>query len=143
MTLPKAKDGRSGVTLGSYRLRLLELGADDDGDPITSCTIEWLNESTPRKKASARRSLTAAAQKALNELHKLIIAGRGQKANGHERAPDGAVLVTLADWRIACRTKGLSTTREKEAERKAFERSMDALEKENCIATYEDSAWSL
>lgn len=38
-TLAKAKDGRDGITHG-LELRVIELGEDEDGDPITSCVID-------------------------------------------------------------------------------------------------------
>jgi hypothetical protein len=37
--LEKVKDGKGGISFG-FRLKIIELGKDSDGDPITSCVIE-------------------------------------------------------------------------------------------------------
>jgi hypothetical protein len=142
VTLQKSKDVASGLTLGSYILRVVDIGLDDDGDPETSCVIEWLDDAAPRK-AADRRTLTPPMQKALNELHELMIAGRGMPANRHDRAPDGAPLIKLSEWRDACRERGLTKSGVYDTEKKAFSRAADALEKANYIATFGNDVWLL
>jgi hypothetical protein len=142
VTLLKSKSGPSGVALGSYTLRIVDLGTDEEGDPKTSCLIEWLGETEPSKR-NVQSQLTAPMQKALNELHELIIAGRHLTAANHPRAPDGKSIVALSEWRAVCRERGLGKTGKHDAEKKAFSRAADALEKANYIATFGDSVWLL
>jgi len=55
--LSKAKDGRDGEAHG-FTLRVVDLGEDDDGDPVTSCAVEPAHQEqgyTPiRKRLSCR-----------------------------------------------------------------------------------------
>lgn len=48
-TLTKSKDGQDGLS-HAFRLKVHELGFDEDGDPITSCTVELLDDIPDRDK---------------------------------------------------------------------------------------------
>ena len=39
--VPKLKDGEDGIG-GQFRLEIVEVGIDDDGDPITSCVVQHI-----------------------------------------------------------------------------------------------------
>lgn len=41
ITVKKARDGQSGERFG-FKLRVVDLGQDDDGDPVTSCVVDHL-----------------------------------------------------------------------------------------------------
>ncbi len=140
VTLEKSKDGVEGL-IESFTLSRVSLGVDDDGDEITSCSI--LPTDAVEAAPSSRPTLPPAAQSALAELHELLIAERGDKAKGHARIPDGVTVIKLSDWRAACRDRSLSTSGEAEAEKKAFGRAVDALEKASFIARFGDFVWLL
>jgi hypothetical protein len=55
--LEMSKDGETGLQLVS-RLKVIEIGVDQDGDPITSCVIECVDApaSAPKALAKGRRS---------------------------------------------------------------------------------------
>lgn len=56
--IEKMKDEKDGGAYG-FRLRVVELGEDEDGDPVTSCVIEAVDETVPNtngKKSSERKT---------------------------------------------------------------------------------------
>ncbi len=132
----KVKDGEDGP-LFSYRLKQVKLGIDDDGDEITSCVVEAVAQ--PKKEAQPPKP-ESSADRALTELEQLIIADRGVVARGHERAPDGAVLIKKSDWRDACRAKTLSDGVPGN-EKKAFQRAVRTLASGNLIGDFGDEVW--
>ena len=57
-TLSKVKNGQDGQRL-AFRLKVVELGSDEDGDPITSCVLAFEDQPAKRpepRKASVRLS---------------------------------------------------------------------------------------
>jgi hypothetical protein len=137
----KAKDGEEGP-VGTFTLAVVKIGRDEDGDPISSCTVKPSDAPTARRKGE-RPSSGSAAAKALDELDHLVIAGKGYKSGGHDRIPDGAFVVALDDWRAACRGRGLSATGEDEAEKKAFQRARRDLSCDGFVGDYDTSVWHI
>jgi RecA-family ATPase len=69
VVLEKAKDGEEGP-IGAFALERVVLGQDADGDDITSCVVRpCAGETVGRQKPIKSK----AAQKALNELHQLVL----------------------------------------------------------------------
>lgn len=67
--LEKVKDGKDGISFG-FKLKVIELGKDSDGDPITSCVVEpdhSLVFTKPEPSGSAQK----AALKVIKEKLKL------------------------------------------------------------------------
>jgi len=73
----KVKDGEKAAIL-AYRLKVVDLGPDEDGDPITTCVVDVVGKPKAR-----RRRPTRQAQKALAELEELLIDGKGEPSDGH------------------------------------------------------------
>jgi AAA domain len=134
----KVREGTIGP-LFSFTLKQVVLGADEDGDQITSCIVE---SAAPANRKARRPQPESRAGKALNELEQLIIGGKGTPAQGHPRAPDGATLIAKADWRDACRRRHLSDGTQ-ENEKKAFQRAVIALSQANLIGDHGDDVWPL
>lgn len=67
--LAKAKDGEDGVG-GQFRLEVVEVGVDADGDPITSCVVEHLESPFDEIRASRipKGGNQLIVYKTLNEL---------------------------------------------------------------------------
>lgn len=59
ITLAKSKDGADGDVMG-FKLNIVEIGVDEDGDPITSCVIE--HTSAPVAMVNAQDGLKAEHQ---------------------------------------------------------------------------------
>jgi hypothetical protein len=136
--LEKSKDGPEGP-LFSFTLKTIVLGSDADGDEVTTCIVdqaEGANRSLRRRPHPG-----TGAAKALNELEHLLIETKPDPMKGHHRIPDGVLTVSKSAWRDACRQKGLSDTGEPDAERKAFQRALLALEKAGQTASYNEYAW--
>src|SRR5688572_14978316 len=83
----------------------------------------------------------SAAAKALVELNDLVIAEKGALARRHERAPDGARLIELANWRTVCACRGLTVSRSQDSERKAFDRAVEKLSELAQIETFGHVVW--
>jgi hypothetical protein len=136
----KVKDGMIGRVL-TYRLKVVELGTDEDGDQITSCIVEALSKPKAKRRRPPPESQ---AGKALGELEELVIIGKGEPADGHPRAPRGVLLIRKTDWRAACLTKELTADEAGEAaERRAFSRAVGLLERDNWIGNHGPFVWLL
>lgn len=68
LTVTKVKDGEAGQKF-AFGLEVIELGHDGDGDPITTCLVDW-SRSLPTK--TAKSSLTPDRQIILTALDRLI-----------------------------------------------------------------------
>jgi hypothetical protein len=106
----KAKDGKDGTEFG-FRLRVVELGTDDDGDKIESCVVE------PDEFASTGES------KPLTGNRRLALATLHEAAPSHGvLAADGSLKgVPIDAWRTAFYNK--SPADNEPAKRKAFGRA--------------------
>lgn len=133
----KVKDGVIGP-LFSYRLKQVELGIDDDGDPITSCVVEGADAPPPHR----RTKLSMQHQRALDQFHRLYTDGiaryidpkRLNLADIDRRYIPK--VVTREEWKDRCVAAGLTAEGKSAAERVAFKRSVDELEKARIICTF-------
>jgi hypothetical protein len=137
--LVKARDGEAGP-VGTFSLKKMELGADGDGDPITTCTFS-AGDGRRAPKKPKRPSPGTAAGKALNELEHLMIAEAGIVSRGHDRIPDGVRVIDTEEWRAACRRKQLSANGEYEAEKKAFQRALGDMSRSGLLGQFGQSVW--
>jgi hypothetical protein len=78
-----------------FRLRQIELGVDQDGDPVTSCVTEEAEGVTAPKKA---KKLTGAAAVGMEQLRNCL-AMHAADLPPSEHVPIGARGVTLHTWR--------------------------------------------
>jgi len=121
-TLDKARDGATGARL-AFRLRQVELGVDEDGDPVTSCVVAPENAAAshpqePGKNAAASHPQEPgkAGRVALEALDALIAASGPS---------DG---VTLDAWRDAAIAAGVSRATNYDARRSGFHKARHQLE---------------
>lgn len=138
VTLDKHKDGAEGP-IGTFRLRLVDLGNDADGDPITSCIV--VHAGNDAQRVPRRPPPNSGAGKALNELEHLL-AGSGVPSSGHDRVPDGVICASKDDWQAACRAKGLSSGNP-DSEQRVFRRAVSELESRGVISIYGDHVWCI
>jgi hypothetical protein len=81
----------------TFALRSVELGADEDGDPVTSCTVD--ENVTPAEPPPKReRPLTGAAAAGMQQLLNCM-ASLGKQAIETAHIPGGVTCVTLEDWK--------------------------------------------
>ncbi|WP_323716241.1 helicase RepA family protein [Paracoccus aminovorans] len=129
----KQRDGPTGYRF-SYRLRQVELGLDQDGDPVTTCLVE------PTLPAEAgRAAVTEAARKALSVLDQTLAA----EGEVHRRPQyPGGKAVPLERWREACLAHGgISASDNPDTLARTFRRCRDELEKTRIIVVRDDLVW--
>jgi len=129
----KQRDGPTGYRF-AYTLCQVELGRDQDGDPVTSCLVE------PVETARAGHAdVTGSARVALDLLDK-VLAEAGE-IHRKPQYPSGRG-VALDRWREACIEAGsLSTSDNRETQLKAFRRAREGLETARLIVVRDELVW--
>lgn len=129
----KQRDGPTGYRF-AYQLRQVELGFDQDGDPVTTCLVD------PALPAQAGRAgVSETARKAVSILDRLI-SDRGEI----HRKPQypGTPGVAFDLWRDACMAEGeLSTSENRDTRKRAFNRYRQELEAAREITVRDDLVW--
>jgi hypothetical protein len=145
IAVEKNKDGPDGGQI-HFELRQVDLGSDDEGDPIISCVVEIQDAggSNNKRKRKRPRGHTATG-KALLQLEELIIDGECEKVIGVAGIPDHAVVVNVDLWRARCRRKGLSPDSQPDKrddnEKRGFRRAMQELQASGWIGITADKVW--
>lgn len=129
-TVTKQRDGPSGGEI-AFKLRQVELGEDQDGDPVTSCVTEPSDFTPPPK----IKTVTGAAQKALEMLN-LALTAKG------ELLPFGDIechAVKVEVWREHLEKSGELGTGAKF--RNAWKRAQEKLQKDGHVVIANGYAW--
>jgi hypothetical protein len=105
-------------TVFPFRLKVVQLGVDEDGDPVTSCIVDADVEAPA---ADPRAELTPDERSALSVLVDLV-ASEGRYEVG---TPIGGRVVTLEEWRA--RFYALKPGVKQDTKRKAFSRASSEL----------------
>lgn len=134
-TVEKARDGESGASFG-FRLEVVDLGTDQDGDPITTCVV--VPEEAEKKPKPAR--LPGAAKVALDALKEAIEA-HGERLPGSSTIPPGVLAVGIEHWRARFRLRYGSDDRDGDAIKKAFQRAREHLLREQLVCISDPWAW--
>jgi hypothetical protein len=123
-TVVKQRD-MPGGEIFAFDLLTVELGADEDGDPVASAVVVHLDQPSSKPKGNEGDGLvTKARHKQLLEMAEKVLAARGD-----EHTTDGGEVVRAAkvgDWRAAL----LDSVRENDrpSKRKEFDRDIADLE---------------
>lgn len=137
VTVEHMKDGPDGATVAS-RLEVVDVGTDEDGDPITSCVIVETDAASSGKR---RRPVQGQAGIALNLLNQAVIdAGETPPPNNH--IPGDIRAVPMSLWRSYCYQGGIckgDTTHD--ARKKAFNRAADKLQAYGSIGIWDEWVW--
>jgi hypothetical protein len=137
-TIEHMKDGAQGDEFTS-RLEVVEAGADDDDDPITSCVVVPVEGLAPSRKDKAA-NLTKGAKIALDALHEAVgDCGVIPPASNH--IPGGVKCVTIDRWREHALRRGISTSDKESAIRMAFVRATESLVAARRVAIWDGHAW--
>ena len=140
----KSRDGALGEEL-HFRLRVIDLGTDEDGDPITTCAVEPATQAAP---VPEQHRLSPQARIALDALRELL-ADTEDRTPGTSTMPAGKPCTTVEAWRARFRArrgrlaglKGEERQRELDAARKAFDRGLDDLLSRRIVGVWESTAW--
>jgi hypothetical protein len=132
VTVEHMKDGDASAPMGS-RLERVELGTDDDGDPITSCVIV----PAEREAIAKPPELPPTAKLALEQLQELT-AEAGQPAPASNHIPRD-ILVCPADlWRESFYKAYLG---KRDTKKKAFNRAVTRLQELHLIGIWNENVW--
>lgn len=125
------KDGPADAVLTS-RLVPIEIGIDQDGEPITSCVVEEVETSaaSPKKKVP---KITPGVQIALDAL-KIAVGAHGIVPPPSNNVPPNVPAVTLGLWRRYVYQRDPDSNQE--ARRKTFQRSRQVLQRHGLVGVW-------
>lgn len=129
----KQRDGPTGYKF-AYSLRQIELGRDQDGDPVTTCLVEPIIAGE-----TDRTQVSGPALAALNTLE-VLLDERGEILRD-PRYP-GTPCVAHKEWMEACIAAGqLSSSDKRETHRRIFNREFENLRKMGLVSVRNDLVW--
>ncbi len=133
----KNKAGREGEAW-AFDLEIVELGRDEDGDPITSCVVAWRGEKAPTPR---RRTVGASAERHLQAL-RIALDQRGRETPGFSGRTDTVRSVSVDEWRDVCERRSACASDKPDSRRRAFDRAMNDLRKSpEIIGIENDRVW--
>src|SRR4051812_16537003 len=137
VTVEHMKDGAEGDEIAS-RLEVVEVGLDEDDEPISSCiVVEDTSASSPARK---RQRLPATQTRALQLLAEAINIG-GQVPTASNHIPAGMRCVAETVWRDYCYAGSISKSDKPDAKRMAFTRCAEALVAAGRVGTWQTWVW--
>jgi hypothetical protein len=134
MTVEYMKDGAEGDRIVS-RLEQIEVGADEDGEPITSCIVVPADMEDIRPNIKVPQS----AKLALNVLNE-VITDSGEVVSGGSIPPNTRT-IPVVRWREVCESKMIADSEKPDSKYKAFVRASKRLQALKIIAVWNDRVW--
>jgi hypothetical protein len=137
----KQKDGDPGDDI-LFKLKQVEIGIDEDGDPVTSCVIEESDLDTlapvGRRLSASEKIVVAALERALaakgvfppDEIPDSVI-NRGRTAKA----------VNLSEWLSEALSALHSPDKHPDTARRTFDRARSSLQSKEICGIWEDWAW--
>jgi hypothetical protein len=135
-TVEWMKDGPEGETIVS-RLEPIEVGTDQDGDPVTSCVVEPVDGAAAR--AVPNRKLSDRQRMALEVLADCANE-RGSPPPEPFGLPAGLVAIKVGEWRDQLYSRGV-LEREAKSPREDFRRLKNALQARKLIGERDGLLW--
>ena len=137
VTVTKQRDYPSGDTF-TFKLEPVEIGTDEDGDPITSCVLLPADKDATN---SQRTKVSGQAKVALDLLDRAIAdAGEIPPASNH--IPGQIHVVPLTLWRQYCYEGLIGDRDNRDTIRRAFNRTSKKLQELGVIGTWQDWVWT-
>ncbi|MGG5886120.1 AAA family ATPase [Falsiroseomonas sp. HC035] len=131
-----AKDDTDGAEL-PFRLRVVDLGLDDDDDPRTTCVAEEVDGRIQR-----RKPLTESTKQALAALANIILT-EGKPLPVGPLMPLNAMGVEEGQWRAECEARRLSLAEKEKDRDRVFRRAAKDLRDAGEVAMREGWVWLL
>ena len=119
VTLEASKDDEDGGKFG-FNLEVIEVGTDEDGDPITSCAVV-VSDEPPAKK---ERRINGDKARALEALHDVLISSGLTINNRYGFPPNAIVLMSSYGGRSSIQGK---TAAKKQSKRPTKGQRMDSM----------------
>jgi len=139
-TVERMKDGPEGDTIAS-RLEQVEVGIDEDGDPITSCIVVEVegDAARPGPKPSSMPKAAKIALRALDEA----IAEAGEIAPASNHIPTTVRTVSVELWRQYSYQRGISAADAgARAKQQAFKRASEHLVAAGYVGIWDEHVWA-
>jgi hypothetical protein len=136
VTIEWMKDGAEGDVIVS-RLELVDLGADADGEPVTSCVIKPVEGEPIRQQTN--RKLSDRQRLALDALAECATS-RGQAPPATFGLPAGLLTVTANDWREELYRRDV-LDRDAKSPREDFRRVKNSLQVRKLIRARDEFVW--
>lgn len=137
LTVEWMKDGPEGDTIVST-LQVIDVGTDDDGDPISSCVVMAADAEYSEQQ---QRAIRGPAKVALDLLHRAI-ADAGTPRPGSNHIPESVTkVVSVEMWRSYCYSGTVTDSDKPEAKRQAFNRVAKKLQELKAIGIWTDFVW--
>lgn len=131
-----AKDDADGDEL-AFRLRVIDLGRDEDGDQRSTCIAEEAEAG-----ANSAKSLPALASAALGALTSLVFA-EGQPVPSGDSMPLNTRGIREDRWREECEARRLSFAETQQSRSRVFRKAAQQLREAGQIATRGGWVWLL
>jgi hypothetical protein len=138
VTVEWMKDGAGEGDVIASTLELVEVGHDQDGEPITSCVVAASTAAAATSKRAGK--LTKSAEVALTALDQALDeAGEVPPASNH--IPAGTKAVSLMLWRKYAYARGISGSEQERARQLAFQRAAESLFATQVVGTWQEHCW--
>jgi hypothetical protein len=134
----KQKDGPKGQEF-AFHLRQVDIGIDEDGDPITSCVVVPTDEAVPLK-GQKKLALPPSATIALKALQEAV-AQCGESPPSSNHIPSSVNTVTKDLWRRYAYQMGISSSEEDRAKQAAFKRAAERLISLELVGQWGQTCW--
>ena len=121
-----------------FLLESVELGHDSDGDPVTSCVVQYTSKADrPAKLSDAKRTMLKGFETALS--------GAGFELHGHPDLPSETRAVLKSDWKEAVLDDPrFSKDVQEDSRRRSFARLVKELEADGYVGSdHNDCFWLL
>ncbi len=130
----KQRDMAGGRTF-AYRLREVELGRDQDGDPVTTCVVEPC-EAPEQTRRAVPKGKAKVAMQALDD----VLGTGGQVRTNGELWPCGKC-VKDSEWADMCVRHSLSGSEDQKSQQREFRRQREKLRDQGFITLMDSYVW--
>ncbi|WP_131818569.1 AAA family ATPase [Sphingomonas turrisvirgatae] len=144
----KQKDGEDGIEL-LFKLKVVELGQDEDGEPVTSCIVEPTDVDLAPRGDSMGSKLAKLSDKQRVVLNALDETAERLGFYPPTDIPEREInrlkvgkVVKFEDWRERhAQTSGHGSDMKPDSVYKEFRRGLDRLKKDGIVTVYGPYAW--
>jgi hypothetical protein len=133
-----SKDGEIGLTFVS-RLKVVDIGVDQDDDPITSCVVEAV-ESPMASEAGKKGKKQSKPHQAMIRALRRAIEEVGEQVTSNT-IPRSVRVVRVDTWRLYAYQAGISPTNTEDSNRMAFNRAHKALVNADTVKAHNEYRW--
>lgn len=137
LTVEWLKDGAEGDVIASH-LEAVEIGADEDGNPVTSCAVVPAEPAYADRKTGLK--VSPVPRVAFDQLLECL-ADSGAAAPPSDRIPAGVKTVTLSEWKERLSKVGIINAEGNPREQ--FRRIRVTLQTARAIGVWEDFVWAV